>query len=178
MEIDINKIVSSEDLAIDTQFIKSKLNELNEIIVFESNKPQFVILSLEKYYQGLRSSPTKLNEVSEKYDVKIGEYVQDAMRRLFNEKLISEDEIKRLTSKDYSNDTFNINFPVLKLLDKSLSIDNQKRDSKGYNRYYKYTLYAYGNEYFLCSQWLENLHRKKFELWLTSFSESNSQINF
>lgn len=36
----------------------------------------------------------------------------------------------------YSKSTFNINFKVLKIVDENVPIEEQKRDQRGYNRYY------------------------------------------
>lgn len=41
----------------------------------------------------------------------------------------------------------------------------QKRDAHGYNRYYSERLKIAEKEYYLCSQWIENLHRDSFEKW-------------
>ena len=73
-----------------------------------------------------------------------------------------------MTTSEYSAEVFNLNIPALKMVNKSQSLDEQKRDQRGYNRYYNFTLKAYGQEYLLCSQWVEYLHREKFEKWLQS----------
>lgn len=172
MEININKIVSAGELALDTHVIHNKLNEESEIIVFENNMPQFVIISLEKYSEK-RQNTLPLQDKAQVPILKIGKYVQESMRRLFYENKLTEDEIERLTSNSYSNNNFNLNFAVLKQYDPAIPFDEQKRDSKGYNRYYSFTLSAYGKQYLLCSQWVEYLHRDKFEVWLAKLDNKN-----
>ncbi len=165
MKIDISKIVSADELALDTSLIKNKLDEQEELIVFNNNQPQFVIMTLERL-------KTQNNNVSQKYEipknefVKIGKFVQDTFRRFMSSNKLPEDEIKRLCDSDYSYNSFNLNFPVLKLYDDMISFNEQKRDANGYNRYYNFILNAYGHHYLLCSQFVEYLHRKKLEIWI------------
>ena len=76
MEIDINKIVSAAEISVDTKKIKMRLLKNNDLIVFEDNKPQFVILSLEKYEQVMNSKKSIGDTV--KNEKKIGKLVQDS----------------------------------------------------------------------------------------------------
>lgn len=173
MEININKIVSADELALDTQIIHNKLNEESEIIVFENNMPQFVIISLENYSGKKQNTSFPVHNETQFSSLKIGKYVQESMKRLFYEKKLNESEIERLTTNSYSNNIFNLNFAVLKKYDPAIPFDEQKRDTKGYNRYYSFMLSAYGNQYLLCSQWVEYLHREKFEDWLARWENKN-----
>lgn len=175
MEIDIKKIVSADELAIDTNIILERLDETSEIIVFENNHPQFVIMSLESYYSRPNQQIVKVVNVEDPSKQKIGKLVQESLRRLFYQQHLPEDEIERLTSEEYSKNVFNLNFPVLKEYKSSLSFDEQKRDLKGYNRYYSFTLSAYGKQYLVCSQWIEHLHREQFETWLAKWESKNPQ---
>jgi hypothetical protein len=167
MEINISKIVSANDLDLNVPKIIRKLQEQDELIIFENNKPQFVIMALEKAV--IKEKPGSNSSLSEtSMSVRIGKYVQDKLRELFYSDTLSSEEINRLTDKQYSKDVFNLNFSVLLELNPDLPFDKQKRDENGYNRYYNFTLQAYGKQYLLCSQWVDHLHREYFEKWLHS----------
>jgi hypothetical protein len=172
VNFNINQIVSAEELSLDIELLKKKLDICPELIVFKDNQPQFVISSLniasdtiEKTKSQIANKKTKpRNNISDKD--KIGKIAQETMRKIFYQNILPKEELTNLTDEKYSLDTFNLNFPVLKLYNPMVSFDEQKRDSKGYNRYYSFTLSAYGKQYLLCSQWIESLHRQKFEQWL------------
>ena len=89
--------------------------------------------------------------------MKIGQYVQYNMRKLFEEKLISTEELRNLQDKDYSKRIFNLNFEVLRQANKSTL------DAGGRNRYYSNELF-FGN-YHLTSQWFEE-HWNSFKSWM------------
>lgn len=170
MEISIDKIIGADEIFADTQKINNKLSEQSELIVFDNNRPQFVILSLTKYEE-LTNAPS-VPEQCNNTEVKIGRLVQDSIAKLIERRLLPFEEIERLCTLEYSNRTFGLNFPMLKEFDPNpaVSIDVQKRDKKGYNRYYKYPMPIYEKKYLLCSQWVEGLHRKKFLDWLSKWN--------
>lgn len=169
MEININKIVSADELSIDTNLVLERLSENTEIFVFDNNRPQFVIISLESFYSRPNQQPIKIVSVDDPSKQKIGKLVQESLRRLFYQQRLPREEIERLTSEEYSKNVFNLNFPVLKEYNSALAFDEQKRDPKGYNRYYSFTLSAFEKQYLVCSQWIEHLHREQFESWLTKW---------
>lgn len=160
MEINLEHIVSSKELALDVSLIKKRLEKQEKIVVFEDNTPQFVITSI-----------ATINAPEKEETKKIGKYVQTVMRNLFAKNLVSEKEIRNLLSKEYSKSKFNINFPFIKEIDESKPLEEQKRDTNGYNRYYNFVLTAYGKKYFLCSQWTEK-HYDGFETWYQSIVEA------
>ena len=170
MEISIDKIIGADEIFADTQKINNKLSEQSELIVFDNNKPQFVILSLTKYEELTNTSSA--SEQNDNEEIKIGKLVQNSIIKLIDRDLLPFEEIKLLCTLEYSNSTFGLNFPVLKEYDpdSGLSIDMQKRDKNGYNRYYKFLLNIYGKQYLLCSQWVEGLHRKKYLDWLSKWN--------
>ena len=166
MEIDISKIVSADEISADIQQINSALTEKNELLVFGNNKPQFVILSLERYEQLLNAN-SGVHATADS-EIKIGKLVQDTFLKLVDKDMLPQQEIERLCELEYSNATFGLNFAMLKEFnpDPNVPIDVQKKDSKGYNRYYKYLIEIYNKQYLLCSQWSEALHRRKYLNWL------------
>ena len=166
MEIDITKIVPSDELNLDLKLIKSKLREKGEVVVFDNNQPQFRILSLDASENEKPQLATQ--DISDTSGMGIGQYVQKNMRQLFYSNILTENELANLTSADYSKRVFNISLPVLKKLDPTDPMDKQKRDAKGYNRYYSFILKTNSAEYLLCSQWLDR-HRSNFEKWLSKY---------
>ena len=99
-------------------------------------------------------------------EIKIGRFVRNSLRNMIQNNKISANEIANMTNAKYSKDMFNLNFPVLKEVVEDLNFDQQKKDSKGYNRYYDLTIDVNSKRYLLCSQWVENLHRSSFKKWL------------
>ncbi len=100
-------------------------------------------------------------------ELKIGKLVQTTMKKLFDKEIISENEIINMTDYMYSKKAFNANIPVLKELLDGDDIDKAKRDHNNYPRYYSYIFTIYGKKYLLSSQWVEHLHRKHYEKWLS-----------
>lgn len=170
MEIDINKIISADEVSADIKQISDMLAEKNELIVFENNKPQFVVLSLERYEKLLNSNSAACKTSDS--ETKIGKLVQETFLKLVDRDMLPQQEIERLCELEYSNSTFGLNFAMLKEFnpDPGVSIDMQKKDSKGYNRYYKYLIEIFNKQYLLCSQWSEALHRKKYLNWLEKWN--------
>jgi len=164
MPFSFDKIISSDDLLIDVQAILELLEQKSELWLFDNNKPQFVIVRPDE-----ASITNAISSGDGKYEapkMKIGKFVQEMFRKLLHAKILPQEELTHLTSPEYSKSHFNLNFPVLKEYNPKQTLDAQKRDHKGYNRYYDYLLSAYNKEYLLSSQWIENLHRSKFQEWL------------
>ena len=101
------------------------------------------------------SSTTKSERRKKK--MKIGEFVQECFRKAFEQNLITEDEITKLQTEEYSKSVFNQRFAMLKKSGEDI------KDELGYDRYYKKELFC-GN-YHLTSYWIET-HRKPFVKWL------------
>lgn len=99
-------------------------------------------------------------------EIKIGKSVRMFITKVAQKGIFSLEEIESLTRTDYTKNNFNLNFPVLKKYNPSIPTDEQKKDKNGYNRFYDVTINIGENEYFLCSQWVENLHRVAFEKWV------------
>ncbi|MEQ8154488.1 MAG: DUF1413 domain-containing protein [Clostridiaceae bacterium] len=99
-------------------------------------------------------------------EIKIGKSARKLISRFLQEGIITNEEIDLLQDNDYSKRVLNLNFAVLKEFDKNSSMDQQKKDQKGYNRYYDTVIPASGKQYLLCSQWVENLHKSSIEKWL------------
>jgi len=97
---------------------------------------------------------------------KIGDFVKQKMRYLFESGLISEDEIENLTSLPYSKQEFGISFPFLKRLPDNFkegdNLSEHTNDKSGYPRYWRS---PFAGKYLVSSQWYDR-HREKFVNWL------------
>lgn len=96
------------------------------------------------------------NKITEN-GMKIGQFVQYNVRKLFEEGLITEEEIVRLQSKEYSSITFEQSKEFLRSSEKAITGDDRR------NRYYAKEMFC-GN-YHLNSQWLEK-HWGPFKAWV------------
>ncbi|WP_162287803.1 DUF3427 domain-containing protein [Indiicoccus explosivorum] len=99
-------------------------------------------------------------------NIKVGKYVRKSMTRIFMEGDIDNLMIDLLLEKDYCKRTFGINFPLLKEVEVSTNI-NQQRLMKGKARYWTGTV-SHGRRHFLiCSQWYER-DRRNYMRWETA----------
>ena len=177
MEIDFSKIVSANEISANTQQINTVLTGKDELFVFENNRPQFVIVSIKKYERLIADKKNRISDSEP--EMKIGALVQTTFRELVKRNALSKEDVENLCKRDYSNWTFGLNFAMLKEVDleNDISIDVQKRDNKGYNRYYKDLFDIYEKKYLLCSQWYEGLQRKKYLEWLGKFDDMKNLIS-
>ena len=96
------------------------------------------------------------------------------VENLIEKELIPFEEVERLKEEKYSKKALNSNYPVLKEISNDAGeeeIDKAKRDERGYGRYYKTPIKAYGRTYLLVSQWVENQHRKYFSKWIETLKK-------
>lgn len=103
---------------------------------------------------------------NEEYEVKIGKMMRGILSKLIQNNMLSLSTIEQMQTVEYSKNTFNLNFPVLKLVKMGETKDEAKRDAKGYNRYYENSVWFDGKEYVICSQWVDNLHKIYAEKWV------------
>ena len=78
-------------------------------------------------------------------ELKIGKIAQTLLRNTLASGSVSQDEIELMRTRDYSKDTFGIDYPALVLA----------TDEFDKVRYYSKPFAIRGLEYFLCSQWFE-----------------------
>ncbi len=124
---------------------------------------------------GLPKSPVKAKELPADFKgsevIKIGALVRSSFNRLITNDLITEQEVERLQRGDYSKKTFNINFPVIKKIDHTFSMTEQ-RNVNGHSRFYADPYEINGTEYLLCNDWYEKPSRSYFEAWLRRIDET------
>ena len=94
-------------------------------------------------------------------EMKIGVIVRTVLRKMLEDGKVSEEEIKKMQTREYSKETFDIQYPLLQ--------KTALTQGKSPARYYSDPLKVYGEEYFLCSEWFEvqaNNDRPYLMKWL------------
>jgi hypothetical protein len=99
-----------------------------------------------------QKNKTNIDRISEK---KEGVIAQTVLKEILESNKIPNTKIQLLQTKAYSKETFNLNFPLLKEINYTNDVDQQKKDLKGRNRYYKSPIKVNGKKYLLCSQWYD-----------------------
>jgi len=90
----------------------------------------------------VQSEDVHSDELSE---LKIGVIVRTVLRKILESGVVAKAEIEDMLTKNYSKQTFHIDYPLLVL-------GNAERDSA---RYYADPLEINGERYFLCNDWYE-----------------------
>lgn len=94
--------------------------------------------------------------------MKIGVIARTFLRKMLEDGKVSKEEVVKMQTKEYSKETFDIQYPLLQ----KASLTNGKSPE----RYYSAPLQIYGEEYFLCSEWYEvstNNDRPYLLKWLS-----------
>lgn len=132
-------------------------------------------------YDRKDSADTELESVElpapPKDDLPVGEYIHSAMRNLADAGyMFSDEQLSVLLSKESSKQLFNINYPLLKVLNRS---EDYPHHVKGVGRYYSpfkrgknkeweaNNIFSFGGvEYLLTKETYEKDHNKeKFQVW-------------
>lgn len=95
---------------------------------------------------------------------RIGKHVKECLEILIKKRLITSVITESLLSKDYSKNTFNLNFPFLR------TIDQGRLDEKDYPRYYASEWRINDTRFYFCSQWVEP-QRLQFDNWYHNLLE-------
>ena len=115
-------------------------------------------MSKETLSEIIKAPISKLNKL------KIGLLVRSTLPVIIELELISEIEIKKMTENDYSKMIFDMNYPVLRLIDENHSII-ENRSIGEYTRYYA-DPYKYKNSrYLISSEWYDR-NQEDYIRWL------------
>lgn len=93
--------------------------------------------------------------------IKIGKLVRSTLTNMFRNNEVSPEEVKLMQTKEYSKQTFDIQYPLLQ----KKSLNSNKKPP----RYWAGAIQINGDEYFICSEWYEvpqNNDRPYFMKWL------------
>jgi len=167
-----NKLIDDEMISVNficnETFFNSIVDPIINNIDDDNDTSELFIRSIKLLQLDKRVNSIKDNKktnkksatISDKTTVdgmKIGQFVQYNMKKLFEKNLVSQDEISNLQNKDYSKKVFDQNYEVLRSSDKEITgVD-------GRNRYYANEKFF--GDYYLSSQWVER-HWKPFRNWL------------
>ena len=92
-------------------------------------------------------------------ELKIGKVAQTLLREALENGKADDEELSFMQTKDYSKETFGINYPLLLLA----------AEASDLTHYYKKPLTIYGKAYYLCQEWFEspaNNDRPLLDAWL------------
>lgn len=132
------------------------------------NKESSRILDVATYkdsvYNFKRKNSEYLKDKSNN-EQKIGLFIRDKMEEISIKNILKDDDLCNLQDLHYSKKLLNINYPLLKKIDRSKSLDEQ-RLVNSYPRYWKHIFIFNNKEYYVCSQWYEKSNRSYFEQWI------------
>ncbi len=100
-------------------------------------------------------------------EMKIGAIVRTVFRSMLEDGAVSHEEVKKMQTREYSKETFDIQFPLLLKTETTGGIKPV--------RYYANPVCIYGINYFLCSEWYEvpaNNDRPYLMKWLILHKKS------
>lgn len=148
------EFVLPEDRSGDIDFkavigvLEERMNELAEQIKISPSKgTDGAIVNRRK-----RANSSKL-ETGEN-EIKIGVVVRDTTKKLVQEDALAEDMVAMLCSKSYCKQTFDLNYPFLKRVEKDVSLSEQRKIN-GYARYWANERTIHARKYFVCNDWYE-----------------------
>ncbi len=129
-----------------------------------SNK-KFPKTNLDKAIVSQRISPNfdriKSDNLLGLNEMKIGVIVRTVLTNMLEEGEVSDEEILLMQTKDYSKETFDIQYPLL--------VKAEITDGVSPQRYYATPIKINGESYFICSEWFEvpaNNDRPYLMKWL------------
>ncbi|MCK0191560.1 hypothetical protein [Arenibacter sp. F20364] len=114
-------------------------------------------MAKEELYEIIRAPFSELNKL------KIGMLVRATLPEILELELISEMEVKKMAQDNYSKIFFNLNYPVLKLVDENLSI-NENRTIGEYTRYYAAPIKYKNSRYLITSEWYDR-NQEEYIKW-------------
>lgn len=172
-----NKLINDEMISVNfisnESFFSSIVDPLINNINEDNDTSELFIRSIKLLQLDKRvnieaesKKPNKKSTINIKTTVdgmKIGQFVQYNMRKLFEQNLVSQNEIDNLQDKEYSKNIFDQNFEVLRSPDKDIT------GTDGRSRYYANEKFF--NDYFLTSQWVER-HWEPFKNWIDKMNNS------
>lgn len=153
-----------DDVADTSELFMRSLQMYN---LFSDKRTRIIGMSRKpKNDANLTDSIEKITGADSFNEMKIGAIVRTELRKLLEDGMVSEEEIQLMQTKEYSKETFDIQYPLLMLSEGT----NGMRPA----RYYSAPITVHGKKYFLCSEWFEvpqNNDRPYLLKWLELHSE-------
>lgn len=168
----VNELIDDEMISVNficnEAFFSSIVDPIMNNIDDDNDTSELFIRSIKLLQLDKRDNSTTDNKKTNKKSatiidkttvdgMKIGQFVQYNMKKLFEQDLVSKEEIYNLQNKEYSKKVFDQNYEVLRSSDKEIT------GPDGRNRYYANEKFF--GDYFLSSQWVER-HWNPFRDWL------------
>ena len=96
---------------------------------------------------------------------KIGSYIQSVMTVLANSEQLAPKVVENLLNAQYCKKIFNLGYPFLRRIDSRTDLSEQRKDERGYARYWKTPIAAGGEQFLVCNQWFA-WQRHAFDSWV------------
>ena len=94
-------------------------------------------------------------------------WIKSRFQALSEANAISPGEARLLATPEYSRKTFGIRTPIFREIESRSNLQEQ-RSVRGKVKYWKETFVYNGKHYLVYKDWVANLHRDRFSVWLTS----------
>jgi hypothetical protein len=120
---------------------------------------------IREYEQKKSGSLTQSSVIQEQKDeVKIGLLVRNTLAKLVRQNVLTPEKVRYLLDERYCKTTFDINYPLLKKVEKGVA-ESTQRKINGYDRYWADLIRINHESYFVCNDWYER-NRTKFVKWV------------
>ncbi|EGT4599324.1 hypothetical protein DFW26_07650 [Clostridioides difficile] len=147
----MNPLIEKSDLISDTSELFMRSLQLYNLC--DKNKETKYIAEKKQ----LQNIKPETNYYKKCPGMKIGEFVKKTLINLFENNKITYEEVEKMQTKEYSKIKFNLNYPLL----------SKQMIQDPYSRCWASPIEIYGENYFVCSQWVEKNNRYHFEKWLS-----------
>lgn len=154
-----NKRFDERDIYAREEQIFVELNSFYEIALNYKKNRKIGIVTVEETEDVVNM--LKNESFTEEYfnNTKIGQLVRESFLYLFENNLLSDDEIKDLMNREYCRKNLGCAFSAL------VTSEEDTMDSLGRSRFYKEKYRYNGVEYYLCKEWFSN-DKKYFVPWI------------
>lgn len=156
----LQPVISASSLVADTSELFMRSIQMYNL--FADNKVNKPIQKLKNnIIDKEKIDAIKVTNVEGLNEMKIGALVRSTLTKMLKNNEITKEEIELVQTAKYSKDTFDIQYPLLR---KAVLSDYERP-----LRYWAGAVRAYGEEYFICSEWYEvpqNNDRPYFMKWL------------
>jgi hypothetical protein len=139
----------------------SKNKNRFQIEISKKNKNEGIVIN-----KSIKQENDKVTQNNTDYDeIKIGALVRSTIPELVRDMLIDDTELNRLLQYDYSKKHFDLNYPMLRKIDESISI-KENRMVGDYPRYYSQPILKIsGSRYLITSEWYDR-NKSYYIHWL------------
>ena len=101
----------------------------------------------------------------------VRKWIKDSFKSLSKEGRLTANEVKQLSTKEYSQKAFGVKTPILKELRARGRLQEQRMED-GKIKYWKEEFVFNGKPYLIFKEWTAKLHRTKFTAWLNEIEKA------